>query len=401
MNVVFPFGLPAPTAFYLTLFVLTFVLHQAFMHYVLAGCLYVTWTAVWPGRGSVPRSEQPLAATLRDWMPFLLSAAITAGVAPLLFIQIVYQKEFYTANLLLWWRWMLVVPVLIVAFYSLYLMKSSFLWRCPYLIRVAVTVITSASFLFVGFSWSVNHLLANRAGDWANVYATGSLPFTVGALVARMLIWIGGSFATMAAIVGWQLLYRQEFSGDQSEIAERQVANPQRDDAVKSSASKGLDLRNPVTQERHSGLIAPVHILAGLAGGGLCIALIAGVAYIVQCDSETRGALFGYRILPYVLIAVVGVVIQGVGWAFQWRRDRFGAGGLTAVAAGAGLCLLGVSVQREAVRMQAIDLAALAPRHSEATTVGGFAVFIAAAIFVSLLIAWCVRIVQKGGNSVE
>src|SRR5665213_3159326 len=120
MNELFPFGLPWPTVFYLTLYLLTFILHQAFMHYVLAGSMYVAWATIWPGRGPVPLTEQPLAAVLRDWMPFLLSAAITAGVAPLLFIQIVYQHQFYTANLLLWWRWMIVVPVLIIAFYLLY-----------------------------------------------------------------------------------------------------------------------------------------------------------------------------------------------------------------------------------------------------------------------------------------
>ena len=99
MDSMFPFGFPGPTAFYLTLLVLTFALSQALMHYVLAGCLYVAWATMWPGKGGVPRDQQPLAATLRDWMPFLLGAAITAGVAPLLFIQIVYQRQFYTANL--------------------------------------------------------------------------------------------------------------------------------------------------------------------------------------------------------------------------------------------------------------------------------------------------------------
>ena len=48
--------------------------------------------------------SDPLAAPLRDWLPFVLSAAITAGIAPLLFVQILYQRAFYTANLLLFNR---------------------------------------------------------------------------------------------------------------------------------------------------------------------------------------------------------------------------------------------------------------------------------------------------------
>ncbi|MDB5335459.1 MAG: hypothetical protein JWN70_1078, partial [Planctomycetaceae bacterium] len=69
MNLPFPLGFPAPTAFYLTLYVLTFALHQAFMHYVLAGSLYVAWSTTFPGRESVSRNDQPIAATLRDWLP--------------------------------------------------------------------------------------------------------------------------------------------------------------------------------------------------------------------------------------------------------------------------------------------------------------------------------------------
>ena len=172
MTLPFPFNLPAPTAFYLTLYVLTFALHQAFMHYVLAGSLYVAWTTTFPGRGTVSRHDQPIAATLRDWQPFLLSAAITAGVAPLLFIQIVYQKQFYTANLLLWWRWMIVVPVLIVAFYLLYLLKSKLMARWPRAVRSLVAIGTAACFVFVGFCWTANHLLSVNESRWPQVYVT-------------------------------------------------------------------------------------------------------------------------------------------------------------------------------------------------------------------------------------
>ena len=66
------------------------------------------------------------------------SAAITAGVAPLLFLQILYQREFYTANLLLFNRWMAILPVLIVGFYSLYLIKGDWLWQQRWPLRAVV-----------------------------------------------------------------------------------------------------------------------------------------------------------------------------------------------------------------------------------------------------------------------
>ena len=59
-----------------------------------------------------------------DWLPAILGLAITAGIAPLLFVQILYKHQFYTANLLLFNRFMLLLPALIVAYYMLYLVRS-------------------------------------------------------------------------------------------------------------------------------------------------------------------------------------------------------------------------------------------------------------------------------------
>ena len=81
MDAPFPFGLPAPTAFYLVLYLATLMVHIAFMNYVLAG------SATLAVELALRRSkESPVSAILRDWMPFMLSAAITAGIAPLLFL---------------------------------------------------------------------------------------------------------------------------------------------------------------------------------------------------------------------------------------------------------------------------------------------------------------------------
>ena len=64
----FPFNQPAPTAFYLTLYLATLVLHLLPMAYVLAGSAVVL----------VPRArrrepaDDPLMDHLREWLPFVL-----------------------------------------------------------------------------------------------------------------------------------------------------------------------------------------------------------------------------------------------------------------------------------------------------------------------------------------
>ena len=119
MSMPFPFDLAWPTSGYVALYLVTLLTHALFMSYVLGGALAVAFV-----RLHGVRENGPVTRTFIDWLPFALSAAITAGVAPLLFVQILYQREFYTANLLSFHRWMAILPVLIGAFYLLYLLKA-------------------------------------------------------------------------------------------------------------------------------------------------------------------------------------------------------------------------------------------------------------------------------------
>ena len=83
MDVAFPFGFPLPTAFYMILYIATLILHVVFMNYVLAGTAVMAAAHLRSGsRGSGESTK-----ILREWLPFMLSGAITAGVAPLLEAQ--------------------------------------------------------------------------------------------------------------------------------------------------------------------------------------------------------------------------------------------------------------------------------------------------------------------------
>jgi len=358
MNAVFPFGLPGPTAFYAALYVLTFVLHAAFMNYVLAGSLYVAWSGIMPGKGELPRGRQPLAAVLRDWLPFALSAAITAGVAPLLFVQLVYQKHFYTANLLLSWRWMVLIPALIAAFYLLYLSKSKAISAWPAVRRNAVGIGAAACFVFAAFCWTANHLLSSDPDSWADVYLSESVAHLMPDLVPRLLTTICGSFAAMCAMAGWQLWWMQ-------------------------------------TDENRHVLRIELRRLTLMTTGGLALAGIFAAAYLTRLPNETIAALTGPFALPYVALAFVGAVGQTAGWLLQLLHGGFCRGRLIVVSVSCVLMLLGMGGVREAIRLTAIDVRPLYPRHEAAFEVGGFGVFVATAVVCIGLIAWCIRLVRS------
>ena len=175
-----------PNALWLALYIATFALHAVFASYVVAGAAYAL----------VRRDE--LAARTRDRLPFMLGCAITAGVAPLLFLQLLYQRRFYTANLVLGPRWGAVVPALIVGFYALYLAKAK-----PRLARAALGV-ALACFVFVAWSWTELHLLMQDDHAWHTLYAAGQRFYGNAAIAPRLALWLGAMTTLFATVsLGW------------------------------------------------------------------------------------------------------------------------------------------------------------------------------------------------------
>jgi hypothetical protein len=361
MDSPFPFGFPPATAFYLVLYVATFVIHQAFMHYVVAGCMYVAGCTIAPGRDAVPRANQLLAGLVRDWMPFALSAAITAGVAPLLFVQVVYPKHFYTANLLLSWRWMILIPVLVAAFYLLYLVKSAAIDRWPYLARVGVVLVVTASFVFIGFCWTANHLLSADESNWPGVYATGQLRLSVEMVLLRSIVWIGGACCSLAVVAGWQLKGRIGSDGERTSV----------------------ELRR----------------LAWFALGGLGMAFAAGGIILIRSREQAGDWMLGPIAIPYVVAAAAGAVTQGIGWIVQLRIG-FRRWQLPLATLGWLVALLGVAVVRESIRLASLgDLGELYVRHRDAREIGGWELFLVFAVLNGGVICFCIWLVRRNGKA--
>lgn len=359
MNI-FPFNLESHLAFYLIVYALTLVLHAIFMTYVLAGSLYLAWTAIVPGTGEIPRAQMPLAKILRQWMPFALSAAITAGVAPLLFVQIVYRQQFYTSNLLLGWRWMMVVPVLIVGFYLLYIVKSKMIstWSLP--VRTALVATVSGCFVFVAFCWTANHLLAIDHSRWATVYSTGNVVASMGPLLLRLMTWIMAAFPCMSALAAWQLAYR---------IRQQEFVTPEYTMGIKTLAKVSL--------------------------GGILISALCGAGYITTLPADIRSNLLSGQAAAWFLCLAVGSVLQLNAWWQAKRSKKLTTSTLLLVSVGASLSLLGAAFVRELIRFLHVDVPTVVANTESATKVGGFALFVGFTIMNIGLMVFCIHLVSK------
>jgi hypothetical protein len=162
-----PLGLPAHPAIFLALLVLTWALHMLAVHVMLGSaalCLFGSFSAG-------PRWRR-LASAMLDTAKVAISIAIVLGVAPLLFVQTLYDPFWYVSNVLSA-RWALgFIFILIVAYWSLYLRYFQKGGAEAETGRWTVAL-TLALLLLAGF---IMHVLASqmlRPEQWLAWYAPG------------------------------------------------------------------------------------------------------------------------------------------------------------------------------------------------------------------------------------
>lgn len=162
-------GVPSPPVVFQFLYILTFVLHLIFMNYVLGGMLIITiheWIF-----GKNPNANLANRIMIRV-MPVNLSLAITMGVAPLLFVQVLYGQFFYTANIMMGGYWLAIIALVTTAFYMIYIMIVK---RPPdnqpnWITRFG-TLFNSVLFLTVAFLFTNNAVLTENPQYWPAIYA--------------------------------------------------------------------------------------------------------------------------------------------------------------------------------------------------------------------------------------
>ena len=107
----------------------------------------------------------------------------------------------------------------------------------------------------------------------------------------------------------------------------------------------------------------------------------------------------GPMALPYFVAACIGLILQAGSWLVIARRGRFDTRALIAASVGLGLTILGMTVCREAVRLETIGSAGferLIPLHRESAAKGGLVVFLVFFVVNAGLIGLCFVLVRRG-----
>ena len=367
MYTLFPFGFPWPTAMYLALFVLTAAIYVVFMQYVLAGSVVLLVGYLAPGArrrvdgvpGGPTRSGLGLILkVLRDWLPAGLGLTLTAGIAPLLFLQVLYKHQFYTTNLLLSNWFMLLLPALIVAYCMLYLIKSLALTGRWAVLRGPVTIVAFACFLYTAWVWTENHVLSIHEAVWQHHYASHNYIYRNSEIWPRLGYWITASFSTLAVVLAWQFHW-------------------------------GRRLHDPINLDLAARRLRSLAIL------GLATSAAETWLWLLWLDRSARAPVLSNLALPYALMALAGMAIQIVCWLPVKSVADLTTRHLAFISTGVVMTILGALVAREARRMAAIDITALYDAHRQAAQVGGMGVFIVFFAVNAAVIIACVLIVKR------
>ena len=110
-----PAGAPAHPLIFLVLGVVTFALHLTAVNVMLGTLGLAAW-----GAFSKNPYWQRLAGALGTTAKVAVSVAIVLGVAPLLFVQVIYDPFWYTSNVISAWWLLGFLAILTVAYLALY-----------------------------------------------------------------------------------------------------------------------------------------------------------------------------------------------------------------------------------------------------------------------------------------
>ena len=164
-----PIPLPGPIWLFKGLLVFTFLLHAIPMNLVLGGGLLVAVSHFrWRRGGAAAAHHQHLAALAARALPATVAFTITLGVAPLLFVQVLYGQLYFTSSVLMAWPWLAVVALLMLGYYGAYWHSMRFRELGPRAAWVALGV--SLTFLAIAFLFVNNLSLLQNPAVWRNLY---------------------------------------------------------------------------------------------------------------------------------------------------------------------------------------------------------------------------------------
>ena len=158
-----PDAIPAPWGWFQALLLFTFFCHILLMN-VMLGTACIALSGHFGTGGERGADSHQLAGAL----PFTIAFAVNFGVAPLLFVQVLYGQFVYVSSILMASFWLAVIALLIAAYAAAYLYK----YRFDRLggARPLVIGLVCLLLLTIGFVYVNNFTLMQQVASWTRYF---------------------------------------------------------------------------------------------------------------------------------------------------------------------------------------------------------------------------------------
>ncbi len=307
-----PDTIPAPAWLFLVLDLLTFLLHIMVINVVLGGSLLLLFARF--GKKDIISGDN-LFSVLINKIPTSVALGVNLGVAPLLFLQVIYGHFFYSSSILMGVYWILVIPLLIIAYYGAYIHAKN-----EKLARIAI-LITSLLLMYIGFM-QVNNLslmtqpekwtayFENRGGTILNIDDPTFIPRYLHFLTASVAI--AGLFTALV----WSIRTRK---------------NP---DAGKNHIIKGLRIFGYATVVQVVGglwflMAIPADFILQFMGRNLLFSIILLVGFLSGIGAIVTAFLGKLRpTVMQLLITMIVMILTRQNLRTLYLQDNFQLGSL-------------------------------------------------------------------------
>ncbi len=190
--------LSAPVWLITGLHVLTLALHFLAMGLVFGGLGLILFARL------DDKWSRPAVRTFLRALPSAMAATITLGVAPLLFVQLVYHRQVYAAAIVSGWYWIGILAAVVIAYFVLYrvaLVPRLAPGRVALWLGLALAALVYASLAYAGI-----FAMAEAPKTIQSAYAADpsgqSFNPDVGAWIFRWLHMVAGAFTLGAFALG-------------------------------------------------------------------------------------------------------------------------------------------------------------------------------------------------------
>ena len=294
-----PDTIPVNWGWFQLLLLVTFVLHLLFMNVMLGSAILALL-----GEFKMSRDTDRINHQIAENLPFTIAFTVNMGVAPLLFLQVLYGHFVYTSSILMAVYWLSIIPLLILAYYCVYIYDFKFeaMGRAR-TIFIAVSVVL---LLWIGFVFTSNMVMMIQPETWGayfrNPFGT-LLSLSEPMLVPRYLHFV---LASVAVAGLFQAIYWTVKPAELSEKAVRSGLN-WFSWATVIQFAVGIWFLVSLPEEKMMLFLGKKALHTTLLAGGILL----GVAALFSAARNKVWAASGFTLAVVVVMVLVRDLLRG------------------------------------------------------------------------------------------